>query len=109
LPGGAECTAFTDCRTGNRVLCDAEQDFSHAPTNLPNQGPKANENVSINGKAVPAVVGQKLSVVAAAARVQIPYNCRNGECGTCTVKVNSRKVKACQATVPVGDCRIETL
>mmetsp|Transcript_63015 Transcript_63015/g.186124 ORF Transcript_63015/g.186124 Transcript_63015/m.186124 type:complete len:140 (-) Transcript_63015:3035-3454(-) len=72
-------------------------------------GPKANENVSINGKAVPAVVGQKLSVVAAAARVQIPYNCRNGECGTCTVKVNSRKVKACQATVPVGDCRIETL
>uniref|UniRef100_A0A7R9VKD2 2Fe-2S ferredoxin-type domain-containing protein n=1 Tax=Pseudictyota dubia TaxID=2749911 RepID=A0A7R9VKD2_9STRA len=72
-------------------------------------GPRTNENVSVNGKAVSAVVGQKVSVVAAAARVKIPYNCRNGDCGTCTVKMNNRKVKACQATIPAGNCRIETI
>jgi hypothetical protein len=116
-------------------------------------GPKVNENVSINGKPVNAVVGQKISQVAvsrldkdekfsrrlyrtcivrkfslpmlrcifcidavtpdlvwvilqASARVKIPYNCKNGDCGTCTVKINGRNQKACQATVPAGKCAI---
>ena len=55
-----------------------------------------------------AVVGQKIKVVAAAARVKIPYNCNNGDCGTCTVLVNGRKAKACQMTVPKGKCDIQT-
>ena len=55
-----------------------------------------------------AVVGQKIKVVAAAARVEIPYNCNNGDCGTCTVLVNGRKAKACQMTVPKGKCDIQT-
>lgn len=72
------------------------------------QGPKNNDNVSINGKPVKAVVGQKVSVVAASARVKIDYNCKNGDCGTCTVKINGRNSKACQATIPSGKCNIVT-
>merc|ERR1712024_225115 len=67
-------------------------------------GPKQNENVSINGKNVNAVVGQKVSVVAAQARVKISYNCKAGDCGTCNVKMNGRTVKACQQVIPAGKC-----
>lgn len=57
-------------------------------------GPQVNENVTVNGKAVPgAVVGQKLTTVAGRVRVKIPVNCQKGDCGTCMVKVNGRKLK----------------
>ena len=73
-------------------------------------GPKYNESVTVNGKAVQkVVVDQKISQVCATARVKVPYNCQNGECGTCTVKVNGRKVRACVSKVPGGKCAIETL
>eukprot|EP00539_Tryblionella_compressa_P016828 CAMPEP_0178833366 /NCGR_PEP_ID=MMETSP0746-20121128/10508_1 /TAXON_ID=913974 /ORGANISM="Nitzschia punctata, Strain CCMP561" /LENGTH=118 /DNA_ID=CAMNT_0020495775 /DNA_START=47 /DNA_END=399 /DNA_ORIENTATION=- len=62
-------------------------------------GPNYNENVTVNGKAVNgAVVGQKLTVVAGRARVKIPVNCQKGDCGTCMVNMNGRKVKACSTT-----------
>lgn len=45
-------------------------------------GPDFNENVTMNGKAVPGcVVGQKLTVVGGKARVKIPVNCQAGDCG----------------------------
>mmetsp|Transcript_25365 Transcript_25365/g.54095 ORF Transcript_25365/g.54095 Transcript_25365/m.54095 type:complete len:137 (-) Transcript_25365:238-648(-) len=73
-------------------------------------GPNYNENVSMNGKNVPnVVVGQKLTVVGGKARVKIPVNCQAGDCGTCVVKMNGRKVKACQTQVPKGKCNIQTL
>lgn len=73
-------------------------------------GPKYNDQVSVNGKSVPNVVAnQKISQVCAAARVKVPYNCQNGECGTCTVMMNGRKVKACVSKVPAGKCNIQTL
>ena len=73
-------------------------------------GPNYNEQVTVNGKAVQgAVVGQKLTVVAGRARVKIPVNCQQGDCGTCMVKFNGRKVKACQATLPAGKATIQTL
>ncbi len=73
-------------------------------------GPNYNENVFVNGKAVQgAVVGQKLTVVAGRARVKIPVNCQKGDCGTCMVKMNGRKVKACQTTLGSGKCTIETV
>jgi len=57
-------------------------------------GPQYNDNVTVNGKPVQgAVVGQKLTVVAAKNRVKIPVNCQQGDCGTCMVKFNGRKVK----------------
>jgi succinate dehydrogenase/fumarate reductase-like Fe-S protein len=73
------------------------------------QGPKQNENVSINGKDVKAIVGQKVSVVAAQSRVKISYNCKAGDCGTCNIKMNGRTVKACQQLIPAGKCNIQTL
>ena len=73
-------------------------------------GPKYNENVTVNGKAVPnVVVDQKIRQVCNAARVKVPYNCQNGECGTCTVKMNGKKIRACVSKVPSGKCSIETL
>lgn len=66
--------------------------------------------MTVNGKAVPnVVVDQKISQVCNAARVKVPYNCQNGECGTCTVKMNGRKIRACVSKVPSGKCSIETL
>ena len=73
-------------------------------------GPNYNDNVTVNGKAVQgAVVGQKLTVVAGRARVKVPVNCSKGECGTCMVSMNGRKVKACQTPLPSGKCAINTL
>ena len=46
-------------------------------------GPKFNEQVTVNGKDVPgAVAGQKLTAVANKVRVKIPVNCQQGDCGT---------------------------
>ena len=73
-------------------------------------GPNYNEQVTVNGVKVPnAVVGQKLTVVASRVRVKIPVNCQKGDCGTCMVNLNGRKVKACQATLPSGKASITTL
>jgi aerobic-type carbon monoxide dehydrogenase small subunit (CoxS/CutS family) len=54
-------------------------------------------------------VGQKLTVVAGRARVKIPVNCQKGDCGTCMVTMNGRKVKACQTSLGTGKCTIQTL
>jgi ferredoxin len=57
-------------------------------------GPTMNDQVTVNGKPVKgAVVGQKLTVVAAKARVKIAVNCQKGDCGTCVVQFNGKKVK----------------
>mmetsp|Transcript_22177 Transcript_22177/g.47704 ORF Transcript_22177/g.47704 Transcript_22177/m.47704 type:complete len:147 (-) Transcript_22177:319-759(-) len=73
-------------------------------------GPRYNEQVTVNGKPVKnVVVDQKISQVCATARVKVPYNCQNGECGTCTVKLNGRKARACVSKVPAGKCTIQTL
>lgn len=73
-------------------------------------GPNYNEAVTVNGKSVPgAVVGQKLTVVAGKVRVKVPVNCQKGDCGTCMVSMNGRKVKACQTSLPNGKCNIQTL
>jgi ferredoxin len=74
------------------------------------KGPDFNENVTVNGKKVQgAVVGQKLTVVAGRARVKIPVNCQKGDCGTCMVNLNGKKVKACQTPLPKGKANIQTL
>ena len=60
-------------------------------------------NVSFVGAkkaTVKAYAGQKISMVANAARVPIKYNCKAGDCGTCEVNLDGRIVKACQATLP---------
>jgi ferredoxin len=73
-------------------------------------GPNYNTQVTVNNMAVKdAVVGQKLTVVASRVRVKIPVNCQKGDCGTCMVSLNGRKVKACQTTLPSGKASIKTL
>lgn len=72
-------------------------------------GPKYNEQVTINGKPVKAVVGQAVKNVANSARVKIRYDCQKGDCGTCMIKMNGKKVKACQMKIPSGRCVIQTL
>lgn len=49
---------------------------------------------------VTAYAGQKISMVANAARVPIKYNCKAGDCGTCEVNLDGKIVKACQAVLP---------
>jgi ferredoxin len=68
-------------------------------------GPAKKPTVTIefsNGKTVSAIPGQKLSDVARAAGAKIQYDCKNGDCGTCTVKLNGRAVRTCVAKVPSG-------
>jgi len=72
------------------------------------QGPNFSQT-TINGKPVKAVANQKVSQVAAAARVKITYSCKKGDCGTCEVMMNGRIVKACQAKITSGKCDINTL
>jgi ferredoxin len=55
-----------------------------------------------NGKTINAIAGQSLADVARAAGSKIQYDCKNGDCGTCTVKLNGRSVRACVAKVPAG-------
>ena len=70
-------------------------------------GPKINE-VTVNGKPIKAVAGQKVSQVMAAARVKMTYSCREGNCGTCELLINGRVEKACVAKLPQGKCTIQT-
>mmetsp|Transcript_1751 Transcript_1751/g.4841 ORF Transcript_1751/g.4841 Transcript_1751/m.4841 type:complete len:145 (-) Transcript_1751:1181-1615(-) len=72
-------------------------------------GPNINEAVQVNGKPVKgAVVGQKITAVANKVRVKIPVNCQQGDCGTCVVRVNGRKVKACQTVLGSVKTSIQT-
>ncbi len=53
-------------------------------------------------KVVQAAAGQPLKDVAQAARIPIKYNCKKGECGTCEVELNGKKVRTCTGIVPRG-------
>ncbi|GAB5032498.1 (2fe-2s)-binding protein [Nannochloropsis oceanica] len=53
-------------------------------------------------KKVQAVAGQNLKDVALAAKIPIKYNCKKGECGTCEIDLNGKKVRTCVGIVPRG-------
>ena len=68
---------------------------------LPNQVnveflPSSNE---FKPSMIQAKVTDKLSDVAEAASVTIPYKCRKGECKTCEVRVAGKWITTCQSTV----------
>ena len=51
----------------------------------------------------------RLEQVARGARVNIPFNCKNGKCGTCEVLLDgSRVVKTCQTKVGKKDMSVDT-
>lgn len=65
---------------------------------------KARETVEVEflpaKKTVKAIPGQKLSVVAQTAGVEIKYKCKKGECKTCTVNFEGRPTKVCVTSLP---------
>jgi ferredoxin len=89
--------------------CVGLHEAHHSHSRFVAQGPKYNEQVTINGKPIKAVVGQAVKQVANSARVKIRYDCQQGDCGTCMIKMNGKTVKACQMKIPSGRCVIQTL
>ena len=63
------------------------------------------------GKVVKAMQGDALGAVCKKAGVRIKFDCKNGRCGTCQVRINGRSAaKVCQgAKVPGGATRKITL
>mmetsp|Transcript_19914 Transcript_19914/g.36017 ORF Transcript_19914/g.36017 Transcript_19914/m.36017 type:complete len:142 (-) Transcript_19914:301-726(-) len=87
-----------------------DEDLGKAQNAGLSNGPRYNDNVTVNGKKISKiVVDQNISQVCNAARVKVPYNCQNGECGTCELKINGKKARACVSKVPAGKCAIQTL
>ena len=80
----------------------ANENLGPAPNaGLSKDAPTMDEEFIGNKKAkVTAYAGQKISMVANAARVPIKYNCKAGDCGTCEVNLDGKIVKACQAVLP---------
>ena len=80
----------------------ANEDMGPAPSaGLSKEADTVNVSFIGTKKAnVKAIAGQKISMVANAARVPIKYNCKAGDCGTCEVNLDGKIVKACQAVIP---------
>jgi ferredoxin len=81
--------------------------LANDPTLPPAQDPgltSSRESVKVlflpANRTVKAYLGQNIGMIAQTARVEIRYKCREGDCGTCTVKFNGRKVKACVSSLP---------
>jgi len=53
-----------------------------------------------SGTKVNAYLGQNIGMIAKAAKVEIRYSCKKGECGTCMVNFDGSLVKACQSSLP---------
>jgi ferredoxin len=53
-----------------------------------------------SGKKVKAYLGQSISMIAQTAGAGVKYNCKKGDCGTCTVVFNGKSVRACQSFLP---------
>jgi len=60
-----------------------------------------------NNKVVKAMQGEPIGKVCQRAGARIKFDCKNGRCGTCQVRLNGRSaVKVCQgATIPGGATR----
>merc|ERR1719453_2786196 len=53
-----------------------------------------------SGKKVIAYLGQDIPLIAKAAKVDIKYKCKKGDCGTCKINFEGKIVKACQSSLP---------
>merc|ERR1711871_1902864 len=85
-------------------------DAAFANEDLGPQGPaglsKAVEEVTVtfkqNGKTVKSYPGESMKIVAKRAGVKVLYDCSKGDCGSCEMKFNNRKIRTCVAKVPKG-------
>ncbi|CAM9112400.1 unnamed protein product [Scytosiphon promiscuus] len=62
--------------------------------------------VTVNGKTIKAVQGQRLRDVVLAAKAKIEYGCEKGDCGTCESIVDGRKIRICKAIVPRNKTKV---
>ncbi|CAM9333900.1 unnamed protein product [Ectocarpus sp. 8 AP-2014] len=62
--------------------------------------------VTVNGKTIQAVQGQRLRDVVLAAKAKIEYGCEKGDCGTCESIVDGRKIRICKAIVPRNKTKV---
>lgn len=85
--------------------------LKNAMANDPNLPPAQNAGLSSSktpveveffpsGIKVKAYLGQDIKQIAKAAKVQIPYKCQKGDCGTCKINFEGSIVKACQSSLP---------
>mmetsp|Transcript_2231 Transcript_2231/g.3415 ORF Transcript_2231/g.3415 Transcript_2231/m.3415 type:complete len:112 (+) Transcript_2231:125-460(+) len=56
--------------------------------------------LTYQGKKVEVKEGTPLSQACAKLGLKPKYDCKNGECGSCTISVGGTRMKACQAKVP---------
>jgi len=80
-----------------------ENDSNLAPkqdAGLSNKADPVEVTFMPSGNKIQAYPNQDLKNVARDARVKIAYNCQKGDCGTCTVQLNGKAVKACQTIIP---------
>lgn len=73
--------------------------------------PKGQVEVTIAGRKTTAKQGEPIAAVARRAGVKIKFDCKNGRCATCQVRLNGRSAaKVCQgAKVPGGATRKLTI
>jgi ferredoxin len=51
-------------------------------------------------KTISVAAGSKLSDAAAKAGVRVRYDCKEGKCGICAVRINGKQVRTCITKVP---------
>lgn len=93
------------------VQMGLEDIFKNALANDPSLPPQQNPGLSRDKepievvflpskRKVKAYLGQNIGMIAKAAKVDIKYKCKKGECATCTVMFNGKEVKACISALP---------
>mmetsp|Transcript_23257 Transcript_23257/g.69658 ORF Transcript_23257/g.69658 Transcript_23257/m.69658 type:complete len:103 (+) Transcript_23257:250-558(+) len=61
-------------------------------------GPKT--PLSANGRKIEVPAGSSMMAACKKLGLNVPTNCRKGDCGTCTVNVGGKAIKACVGKVP---------
>uniref|UniRef100_A0A7S3NPX4 2Fe-2S ferredoxin-type domain-containing protein n=1 Tax=Aureoumbra lagunensis TaxID=44058 RepID=A0A7S3NPX4_9STRA len=52
------------------------------------------------GKKITVPEGSNLGAACSKLGIKVPYNCKKGDCGTCSVSVGGKILRACTAKVP---------
>eukprot|EP00614_Pseudopedinella_elastica_P003942 CAMPEP_0172584198 /NCGR_PEP_ID=MMETSP1068-20121228/3779_1 /TAXON_ID=35684 /ORGANISM="Pseudopedinella elastica, Strain CCMP716" /LENGTH=113 /DNA_ID=CAMNT_0013378291 /DNA_START=80 /DNA_END=421 /DNA_ORIENTATION=+ len=56
--------------------------------------------LTANGKRVEVAAGSSMIAACNKLGLKVPTNCKKGDCGTCTVNVGGKNVRACIGKVP---------
>ena len=56
--------------------------------------------LTANGKRVEVPAGSSLLAATKKLGLKVPLSCKKGDCGTCTVSVGGKNIRACVGKVP---------